>query len=298
MAKTIKHRADGSYYEQGDTQGLMLPTPCDYASTTFQAYTSPAGLWKIPPLNNQIVGTGILQNSFKENKYFQAPVTGVYNFSVNIPPFSSAVDHVLLVISKYYTDTQYGSVLSMVDLNSDTLQSGAGSTNATVRLNAGEKVAVYIFFWNAFNCSAGDGFRVTLLQVSSPYIIANKGALVSGGAFQFDANGKGYTKNYFTLNQEVRVGTYLDGKPVYQKSVQCTTASGTITIIGAQTDILPNIKEMVTSEIREIRGTQLTQSIIGSVSAEFGANVRITFPSSWGAGYVLTVTLWYTKTTD
>jgi hypothetical protein len=63
-------------------------------------------------------------------------------------------------------------------------------------------------------------------QMLAP-IIAGQGALVSGGAFQFDADGQGYTENYFET--EVQVGWYTraDGKkkPVYSRMYISTTQS-------------------------------------------------------------------------
>jgi hypothetical protein len=60
--------------------------------------------------------------------------------------------------------------------------------------------------------------QIVQLQKSVPDIIANKGALVSGGAFQFDIDGNCYTENYST--DEVKVGKWIDGKPLYQKCYQ------------------------------------------------------------------------------
>jgi hypothetical protein len=275
MALTIKHRSDGTFYEQGDTQGLVVPASL---LTDYAAYTIPVGFG----------GSGNFEFTLSR---WTIPEDGDYLFTIGAG--FNAGSHVVTIV--FYVN----GVINYIPIFGDGQDNNKnGNVTWLRRCTKGEVVALG-FQMNAATGIQGSAiFNKIKLNALSPYIIANKGALVSGGAFQFDADGNGYIKNYFPLGQEVRVGTYWDGKPIYQKAVQCTTASGTITIIGAQADILPNIKEMVTSEIRELRGTQLTQSITGSISAEFGANVRITFPTSWGAGYLLTVTLYYTKTTD
>jgi hypothetical protein len=57
-----------------------------------------------------------------------------------------------------------------------------------------------------------------------PDIVANKGALVSGGAFQFDIDGHGYTENYSTT--EMKVGKWINDKPIYKKTLTGTIQTG------------------------------------------------------------------------
>jgi hypothetical protein len=69
----------------------------------------------------------------------------------------------------------------------------------------------------ALPTSGSGSVQIAKIEQFVPDIVAKKGALVSGGAFQFDEDGNGYTENYST--GEVRCGTWIDGKPLYKRSV-------------------------------------------------------------------------------
>jgi hypothetical protein len=56
--------------------------------------------------------------------------------------------------------------------------------------------------------------EVVQLYALSPYIIANKGALVSGKSFQFDTDGNGFTSNYPPVGEDWKVGTDGNGNEV------------------------------------------------------------------------------------
>jgi hypothetical protein len=66
----------------------------------------------------------------------------------------------------------------------------------------------------------GNECVITKLSQLTPYIVANKGALVSGGAFQFDDDGNGYTMNYPPIGEEWVVGKWIDGKPIYKRTFE------------------------------------------------------------------------------
>jgi len=96
-----------------------------------------------------------------------------------------------------------------------------------------------------------------------PPMIAGHGALVSGGAFQFDADGNGYTENYF--ESEIQVGWYTraDGKrkPVYRQYF-----TGQLSIAASTTDDRELIPE--TSGIVE-------QFLGATGTAQIGASSRM-----------------------
>jgi hypothetical protein len=95
-------------------------------------------------------------------------------------------------------------------------------------------------------------FNKIKLNALAPYLIANKGALVSGGAFQFDADGNGYTDNYFPLNQELQIGTWMDGKPIYQRTIEFALMNFLAendNIIIYPVSIISNFKNLIDSKI-------------------------------------------------
>jgi hypothetical protein len=93
--------------------------------------------------------------------------------------------------------------------------------------------------------------QITKLEQAAPYMVANKGALLSGGAFTFDSDGNAYTENYYL--QEMQIGTWVDGKPLYRKVVQygsgfttpAANSTYTLTLPGQEAGLFMIRKKMV-----------------------------------------------------
>lgn len=92
------------------------------------------------------------------------------------------------------------------------------SYSKIARLSANDIVSIGLqtYSINSNSVKIDTYMEIAQLYVASPNIIANTGKLISGDAFQFDANGNGYPENY-SLN-EMRVGTWIDGKPLYKQT--------------------------------------------------------------------------------
>jgi hypothetical protein len=93
-------------------------------------------------------------------------------------------------------------------------------------------------------------FNKIKLNALAPYLIANKGALVSGGAFQFDADGNAFTKNYSLT--EFICGIWIDGSPIYRKTVSISLAvdQDNYTIPTPVQTLFPGLTKVINSENR------------------------------------------------
>jgi hypothetical protein len=138
-------------------------------------------------------------------------------------------------------------IYSMTELNplAGTTATGAFSCITTLLdLKAGDKVSISLFQYGTTSSdgiSAGGKFCVTLIEDVAP-IIAGQGNLVSGGAFQFDAQGNGYTENYLPGTYQVgwRYNDLNQRKPIYRRYFE-----GTLTIAAntlSTTILLANVE--------------------------------------------------------
>jgi hypothetical protein len=270
MALTIKHKDDGSFYEQGDTQGLMIPT------------------FRVPDYD-----------------------TGWVSFSGTMPTIAIThnLNEPLANLDVHFYGSKngiYSDRLSNVNTGYQSIEPAIYSKDDNSFMISGSNTPVYIANGSAFVLC--DSYRVMIYkrQFLSPYMIANKGALVSGGAFQFDLDGNGYTDNYST--DEVKCGIWIDGKPIYKKTwnVNNGTSFGAGVYldlgVAAPTDLLNVIDYRMT---------------IGTTNSSYKSNVRVTYNDlrlsiltngNFGGYNVASIqflitntailTVYYTKTTD
>jgi hypothetical protein len=222
MAREYIQKAGGVLIPVGDTQGLLVPQGADGFSFVPQAQASAAAGGSIvfkPETVTFARGMTIGSDGF-------FPVKAGDNILVKFPMMGFAGDNDLFnaIVSQYAADktTIIGEAQVMAVTNNNyawlPCVSYAAVQDGFCRLLLwNHKAVTNIVFTRG---QRGNECVVTKISQQSPYIVANKGALVSGGAFQFDADGNGYTKNYF--DAETVVGRWRDGRPVYARTFQKT----------------------------------------------------------------------------
>jgi hypothetical protein len=246
MAQTIKHREDGTFYEQGDTQGLVIHNPF-YITGQFTSSQTEAAVSSFRPLR---VNTGTIVDynsgldivdetggakfiSKKDNSVFHVNFGRMQTGSTSSPNYR-------LVIKKYHSDgSDYGDVVQQVTSQPPWVE---GNMSYSVVLNKGDYFKLGTYDYYPLNVNINNNvniarFEIINMAIRVPYIIANKGALVSGGAFQFDEGGNGYTENY-DETRAIQVGWYkrADGKrkPVWRQIFdipQYSTVSGDLVTV-------------------------------------------------------------------
>jgi hypothetical protein len=202
MALTIKHRDDGSFYEQGDTQGIIVPEDLPYAAIPY-ANTSCSNntrlnLDSFTKESSFIAKSGTNQLVIKE--------AGLYLVDFGAVNRNSS-SNIWYYINKNNNNYKASNYMGNNGLNQ--------VTPICVLECEVNDVIDFQVYWVGTVTPLRDVIIVQLKR-TSPFIIANKGALVSGGAFQFDVDGNGYTKNYST--NEIKIGTWIDGTDIYQKT--------------------------------------------------------------------------------
>jgi hypothetical protein len=229
MSLTVKHNADGSFYEMGDTQSFVLvdmpiysvnaTIPADYWNATAAWTELPQTRWTCPKDGKYLIiarfnfgGTG---SEIVEAGSFYKNGTITYNPTQGIRP---GLEH-----SNYCQiyNLVAGDVMSIGV--SKKAQGPKGTTNSAE-------------------------LQIVQLKKTVPDIIANKGALVSGGSFQFDIDGNCYTENYST--DEVKVGKWINEKKVYQRSIDAIIGDINGLVNGATKifnllDVFPGMSTMI-----------------------------------------------------
>jgi hypothetical protein len=225
MASIYIKKPDGTFERVGDTQGLMIPQTARYCRiqiTNGQTITTNPVAVSFNPSTLQ--GENLMDST---NTKFVAPIAGLYIF--NLADVSSTAagntNYKRVGVVRY---DKNNTLIEQVDYTLNAYQGTRNyywSDGAVTWMNEGDYLSLQ------FSNSAGNltldttygnnkGYATFgLIEQQVPYLVANKGALVSGGAFQFDIDGNGYTKNYFPVGVEVRVGTHYNGKPIYQRTV-------------------------------------------------------------------------------
>jgi hypothetical protein len=217
MSLTLKHRDDGSFYEQGDTQGLVVPGIPDFCQGSFASLSLPANVTTVlTPIPDLSLGVGGRWFD-SANKRFTVPKDGSYSISYFPGKTTGPNGYAIASVSaggKNFTNNMNSS--------STGVYSPESSISATIYLSAGQFITFSMYCNSAYTVPAGGFFNITKLDVRMPYLVANKGALFSGGAFQFDVDGNGYTKNYST--NEIKIGKWIDGTDIYQKTFSLPSA--------------------------------------------------------------------------
>jgi hypothetical protein len=197
-----------------DTQGLLIPAS---ARGCIGKFTGPLTIasgsanitYSYDSGENWIVDGGI-----------KVPNTGMYIVSEALNTEGSGTERVTTYrILK--NNSQVGQSYQLTTNQAGDWSSYCNSTQ--IYCNEGDILKFNVNMYTGTNLVVNSSWLcVTLVEQSVPDIIANKGALVSGGAFQFDIDGHGYTENYST--QEVRVGTWIDGRPIFKRTLVNTTS--------------------------------------------------------------------------
>jgi hypothetical protein len=145
-------------------------------------------------------------------------------------------------------------------------------------------------------------FKIVKIQQKAPYLVANKGALVSGGAFEFDLDGHCFPEIYST--DEVLCGRWIDGKPIYKKTIDCgylpDTAKKTINVNIPDLQVIIKMEGFYYGEglwgpLPYPYLTSLNDGVIVWLNA--GQNLNIQTMSNRSSQYAY-VTLYYLKTAD
>jgi hypothetical protein len=300
MARVYKKKSDNSYEPVADTQGLVVPVDVSecYArrpgGTLLVVGDSPVKLPIVYYEGQQWV------NASNE---VVVPLTGYY-----------LIDHIVYIEGgSTAPQARYTSVYRN---GSDTLRTNTVEMAITAtawtnphfagvrKLNAGDRLTLTAWATDSTTMNVNSAhLYVTLLKQTAPYLIANKGALVSGGAFQFDNEGNAYTENYST--GEVRCGKWIDGKPIYKKTLDFagkTFSAWSPLTLGPVSTLLPDVDRILKSEnvqyapnntvTGELKWLQIMKSPDGlSVYGYSGWGETVTNISFYS-------TVYYTKTTD
>jgi hypothetical protein len=301
MAREYIKSEGGTLVPIGDTQGLLIPISargCIGQNTT--PYDVPSGSYT----PQYTFGTG---EDWISAGGIKVPKTGWYQVSYNMVNNGSGSDRVIV-----YNLTKNG--ISQPQSSELTVNSGgdwSGYTNSTLvycnkndilRSTLSMQSGTDLHFKSSRLC-------VVLVEQQVPDIVANKGAFVSGGSFQFDTDGHGFTKNYF--DTETVVGRWIDGRPVYARTFQKTfSATGPVMDI---LDSCGNIDLIVDQNItyRSVSPWSVTGQIYygGADTSNLGYIVQVTSNNYninvWrnvvNTGYttgVYYITAYYVKTTD
>jgi hypothetical protein len=302
MAVTYKKISETDYERTGDTQGLLIPGDTPYVKLILPATTTPASqadtfaTFPAVPANLFIEQSNATTLRIKQK--------GLYHISAGIlQQVADAVVTSCLMVNSVEARWQSSDVWHIIEKVPFILvELEAGATiRFKYRMNRAETISTYQTY----------GFIVAQLKQQMPYIIANKGALVSGGAFQFDEDGNCFTENY-SLN-ETKVGTWIDGKPIYKKTVQ-----GSISLMAGAAYVyspvlVSGVDSIIKSEHQFDQGSsRTTGEVFSSWSGVIAGTARIrkdditndvvlafTTTSNFGAQTVVyQATVWYTKTTD
>jgi hypothetical protein len=294
-------KRNGQLNPVGDTQGLLIDSPADYIRCRITPSQSiPAGTELFIALDTPEGKTEWLTSA----KEITVPSDGSYTVC-HFGALSAQVSVTYFYVSIYKFTGGVKTQIEREYYYNQTLVNGVINSSAvTYDLKAGDKIQIGYQCYTAQTTSSASYNFVTVTKVSKqvPDIVANKGALVSGGAFQFDIDGHGYTENYST--NEVRVGTWIDGKPIYKKTID-TGALPNASVKGVAHNI-SNIEWVL-----DIRGTAksttawITLDRRGSTDDNGSVRTSVDFTqvtlatianmSSYAESYL---TLLYTKTTD
>jgi hypothetical protein len=224
MALTIKHRSDGSFFEQGDTQSLT-PFSARSLEGQFAQTQGESTVYSFRPLRvNSYTdqGSGL---TLIDGIKFVAKTSGTWlvNFG-RMRCSTTAPATYRLVIKQYHSDdTDYVDTVETVSNQASTWIEGSLSYSITLAQGDYFKMGTFDYYPTNININGDEAiarFDIVNLAPQVPYIVASKGALVSDGAFQFDENGNGYTENY-DETQAIHIGWYkrADGKrkPVWRQ---------------------------------------------------------------------------------
>jgi hypothetical protein len=207
MAKTIKHRNDGTFYIQGDTQGLIVPTalPKAILNATFpHTDTGNHSIDSATVLIPQQLDFGTVSGKklFVPEGWYFVYLPGALLNAANSYKYTFAASYTAADVIFRYTQV-FCSVNDVYQRNEGTgliLVPPGGYLVMGFYQSGGGGIT------NGF-LSAGDRFVVMPCAQREPDIIANKGALVSSndpGKISFDDSGvMSANKDYQDLSSQI-----------------------------------------------------------------------------------------------
>jgi hypothetical protein len=146
-------------------------------------------------------------------------VPGSYSTNTNFSWTATETGYILALLS----GAGGTNVRIIVQINGSSIDRIVSSTGAADTLNgvyAIEKGDVFTFI-NEFSTPGNLlYFMLPKIVQTIPPMISGRGALVSGGAFQFDADGNGFTDNFSEAETQVGWYTRANGekKPIYRRA--------------------------------------------------------------------------------
>jgi hypothetical protein len=323
---------DGSLVRVGDTQGLLMPvapkhieltgTLVDGYRTAGQMYINPF-TWDYSPGSDRSIPihfSGAHPNSGNPFIHFDEP--GLYEISLINRTFSPSTSYpeernLKWVVSGYSSETPTLANSGIVyDGVKSTTKANAIPKRWNFSFNAIDPNYCIVISgeYHETNYTALTGatitteIRITQLAVLNPYLIANKGALVSGGAFQFDLDGHGYTENYSLA--EMKVGTWVDGKPIYKRTwyrSDLAFADDAAVLFVSFPEATTWMERIVRHDMTFARAVAPGEATTGVTTLRLLYARDFTSTTGWGVYAALHaasaaanrwLTLYYTKTTD
>jgi hypothetical protein len=216
MATISKKISPTDYEIIGDTQGILIPQGVRY--TRFRPSNilsvSPGTGYPITPTAAQVAAGGGEDWNSGGNKFY-VPAAGIY--TVGFPCFGSGVAGSIFT----YTFSSYNSAGALQDRRWKVMSNGTATVNIWEPIDLSLFVPDGGYFDMSIYCNsafdsllfdsdAGVGiFLVYLNEQKVPYMIVNKGALVSDNAI-----GKGEINDDGTLSISGELGTGTDGSKV------------------------------------------------------------------------------------
>jgi hypothetical protein len=308
MATVNIKKEDGTYERVADTLGMLVPVDVSecYArrpSGTLQVVgDSPV---KLPIVYNEG------QQWVNASNEVVVPETGYY-----------LIDHIVYIEGgSTAPQARYTSVYrnGADSLRANTVEMAITATAWTNphfagvrRLNAGDRLTLTAWATNSTTMNVNSAhLYVTLLKKDAPYLVANKGALVSGGAFRFDDAGNCYPEIYST--DEVKCGVWIDGKFIYRKTYYGTWGTtGTLKTVTVESGFISNksVDTVVKMEgVARVRSFELASTLSGIYADDWTAigygagitssgNLVVYARQIDNASYKWHLTIFYTKTTD
>jgi hypothetical protein len=299
MARTYIKNESNELVPIGDTQGLVLATleflKGRFTGTTIQVNTNLRAF----PIDTATV-TGTLRYEQLSNSYckFIADRAGIYSLSWGRCLSTSSTTR--RQVSSLFNAS--GNILGEFVSKGWQSETWAEQTIGSnlFKMNAGDYLAAGTYdgsvTLNTTSGNAVNDFLFVRHEQLSPSIIANKGALISGGAFEFDIDGNCFPDIYST--NEVKCGKWLDGKPIYKK----TYGVGTITLIagtswGSIGYTNTSIDRLINSEFIGLNDNSTRHFATVDTRITSSGDIQVT---STGANSVTSalLTVWYTKKMD
>jgi hypothetical protein len=214
-----------------DSQGLLTPAPVRYTRfkpSNIVAPDASQSYFVTPTPAQCAAGGGEDWNNGTSN--FYVPRAGIY--TVSLPAFN--VTNNITAITAQVTAYSTSGAIDSKSVLIGTLVDNAAVWQArdiSVYVPEGGRIRLALFTYQVpgnilFDVSAVGGiFTIYLNEVAVPYIVANKGALVSsdayGGVKIADDGTMGVNGGYSTV--EVDTGeTWVNGKPIYKRSFAVT----------------------------------------------------------------------------